>query len=395
MRGRVSFGELKRPSRIVHRLHAGGRVRLVIMESGARLRVLLAVIQAASSPGPRYRVLQYIPSFEAAGFDCTVWSMQTARSTARSVRSAELSPAVRLGHRALTWVQGGIFAARVARAARRFDRVLLYRIPVPSAAVPALERWRPRILSDFDDALDAAEGETRGVAARLRQRILRRGLFNLIRVSRVTITSNQRNADLVRAAGGRPAVVPTSIDTARVLFRDRRELAGPLPVVGWMGTPSTAPYLRAIEAPLVELKRRRPAIVRLVGAGANPFAGLDADIRPWRYDSEAADLHGFDIGLMPMPDTPWTRGKAALKALQYAASGAPTVASWTATNVELLGEDAGTVFCHTSGDWVAALDDLLGDNDARSSRGRRGRQLVDRCYSVAVNAPRLIDLIRE
>ncbi len=366
------------------------------MEGGgsARLRVLLAVIQGKSSPGPRYRVLQYIPSFEAAGFACTVWPLQGTRSTARSLNSARLRPATRLAHRAATWAQAGAFAARIIRAADRFDRILLYRIPVPSWAVPPLARRRSRIVCDFDDAMDAVEDDTKGLAGALRRRILRRSLLNSIAVSRVAVTSNQRNADVVRRAGGTPAIVPTSIDTARFGFRDRRTLAGPVPVIGWMGTPSTARYLAPIEGPLGDVSRRAGAIVRLVGAGANPFAALDVDVRPWTYESETADLEGFDVGLMPMPDTSWTRGKAALKALQYGASGAPTVASWTATNAEILREDAGTSFCRSPADWLAALECLVLDAEQRSAQGRRGRQLVERCYSVGVNAPRLIDLIR-
>ncbi len=189
-------------------------------------------------------------------------------------------------------------------------------------------------------------------------------------------------------------MVPTSVDTARVAFRDRRQLVGPIPVLGWMGTPSTAPYLSAIERPLADLSRRRPVVVRLVGAGANPFTSLPADMRPWQYESEVAELDGFDVGLMPMPDTNWTRGKAALKALQYGASGAPTVASWTPTNAEILRPDAGTTLCRSEGEWLATLDALSDDAGLRSEQGRRGRRLVESCYSVAVNAPRVIDVIR-
>jgi len=367
----------------------------MIESVSGRSRVLLATIQGPSSPGPRYRVLQYVPSFEAAGIDCTVWSLQSEASTARSLRSANSRPSSRLLHRAITWLQAGLFAVRVARAVERFDRVLLYRIPVPSWAVPALRTWRERILCDFDDALDAVETGANDVLGGVRERILRRGLLNAIAVSRIAITSNQRNADLVQAAGGTAAIVPTSIDTARVTFRDRRALGSAVPVVGWMGTPSTAPYLRLIETPLADLRASRQVVVRLVGAGANPFARLDTELRPWHYATEVEDLHAFDVGVMPMPDTRWTRGKAALKALQYGASGAPTVASWTPTNAEILGEDAGTILCRSEGEWTKALDELVGSDDVRSERGRRGRELVERCYSVAVNSSRLIALLRE
>lgn len=103
----------------------------------------------------------------------------------------------------------------------------------------------------------------------------------------------------------------------------------------------------------------------------------------------------IDIGLMPMPDTPWTRGKAATKALQYRACGAPTVASRTATNLAILGESEGTLFATTSDEWTASLLRLIDDAALRSTLGRQAHARVLERFSVESNAPRLIQLIRE
>jgi hypothetical protein len=170
--------------------------------------------------------------------------------------------------------------------------------------------------------------------------------------------------------------------------RDRAGAGSP-PVIGWIGTPSTARYLREIEEPLRRVAATRPVTVRVIGAGMSPFQHLPVELREWSLETEAADIGGFDIGLMPMPDTPWSSGKAALKALEYSASAAPTVASWTATNQAILGGNHGASLCRTADDWVSALARLIDDGSERGQRGCQARAWVAETYSVDRHAPRL------
>jgi glycosyltransferase involved in cell wall biosynthesis len=359
------------------------------------LHVLFAVVQSPPSPGPRYRVLQYLPFLESHGIRGTVIAMQGPRSTRRSMRSGSLGPLARLLHYGLTWVESQIFLVTVLGRLHQFDRVYFYRIPVSGWARRLLSRYRDRILVDFDDALDDAEGaDGRGLSG-LRKGILRRGLHNALGISAVTITSNRRNARLVAGQGHRVEVIPTSVDPERFTFRDRRDTFGPLPVLGWIGTPSTASYLRLIEGALHRIAAVRPVVIRLIGPGRNPFQALPADVVEWNLGTEAEEVRRFDIGLMPMPDTSWTRGKAAAKALLYGASGAPTAASWTPTNVEILGESEGAVFARSEDEWVVALNRLLDDPAMRSTMGQRGFARVAQHYSLSVSAARLLALIRD
>jgi hypothetical protein len=302
------------------RLERVGRV-------GEPLSVLFVTPQESISPGPRYRVYQYLPYYQSAGLRCTAVAAQGVESTRRSINRARSTSVKGLNQKTRTYLRLQWFLAGLLPRLRRFDRIYIYRVPIPGWIRPFLLRYRDRLLFDYDDALDQPEDE-RGDALRfLRRRLLQRGLRNAIDVSRTVVTSNERNADYVRRVGGRPAVIPTSVEVARFAYRDRAQFSGPRPVLGWIGTPSTAAYLPAIEAALGQVISRRPAVIRLIGAGANPFDGIDAEVRPWSLEEESHELGQFDVGLMPMPDTPWTRGKAALKALQYGASGAPTVGS--------------------------------------------------------------------
>jgi glycosyltransferase involved in cell wall biosynthesis len=163
--------------------------------------------------------------------------------------------------------------------------------------------------------------------------------------------------------------------------------------LGWIGTPSTSRYLPLLEEPLRAVAAKHDIDIRLVGAGDTPFQHLPVTLRPWSLATEAREIAAFDIGLMPMPDTAWTRGKAALKALQYGAAGIPTIASWTPTNEQILGVDEGTIYCRTGDEWRAALERLMGDDVLRAELGRRARRRVDASYSVSANLPKLIAVL--
>lgn len=305
--------------------------------------------------------------------------------------SGGISSWLRVWHWARIAIETHVGCARLLRRVRHHDRVLIYRVPLPGWAALALRPYHDRLVYDFDDALDAGEGTT--LIDRWRRRHLAATLRRAVLACAAVVTSNRRNADTVRSLGGVPVVIPTSLVLARYPVRSPH--APGTVVLGWMGTPSTARYLAEIEDALADVLAQRPGtVVRLVGSGGNPFQRLQPEVLPWSADTEVAHLLSFDIGLMPMPDTSWTRGKAALKALQYGAASAPTVASWTATNEEILAAGGGARLCRNHREWVEALLALIDDPAARTEMGRRARVHVHQHYSVEVNGARLAAVIR-
>ncbi|MGV3517097.1 hypothetical protein [Luteitalea sp.] len=342
-------------------------------------------------PGPRYRVLQFLPTFEAHGLSCDVMTVLSTATAVSSVTTGGRSPGRRLWHWTRTFMETHVGCLKVVWRLRHYDRVLLYRVAVPAWAAWLLRRRRADLVYDFDDALDASDGE--GWIGRIRHRILSRSLARAVTTCAAVSTSNARNAAVVAALGGHPVIVPTSVDLDRFL---PRAAGGSRVVLGWIGTPSTAQYLPVIEDALADVLAARPqATVRLIGSGGNPFTRLRPEVVAWNAATEAGELAGFDIGLMPMPDTSWTRGKAALKALQYGAAGSPTVASWTPTNEEILGSAGGVILCRTRDEWREALLMLIDDPTRRARMGEHGRAHVARGFSVQANGPLLAGLVRQ
>ena len=170
------------------------------------------------------------------------------------------------------------------------------------------------------------------------------------------------------AGAGRIVQLPSVVDTD-VYVPGGRARQGP-PVVGWIGSPTTAPYLRLVEDVLAGLVREGRVQVTLVGVepGRTRWAFACAE-RAWQAAREVADLQSFDIGIMPLPDEPWARGKCGFKLIQYMACGLPVVATPVGVNTDIVENGVNGFWASNTGEWVAALEKLKGDAALRRRLG--------------------------
>jgi len=189
-------------------------------------------------------------------------------------------------------------------------------------------------------------------------------------------------------------VLPTAVDTDRW----KPGVRGERPTIVWSGSSTGLPYLRGIEGAIAEVLRALPeARLRVVCDKPPDFKLVPAaqcDYIPWSPDTEVAAVQTATVGLMPMPDTPWTRGKCSLKLLTYLACGIPSVASPHGMNLDVIA-GGGAYGAKTNSEWVGLLLTLLRDHDLAHSAGKAGRaQVVDR-YSIVKLAPELSMALRQ
>ena len=163
--------------------------------------------------------------------------------------------------------------------------------------------------------------------------------------------------------------------------------------MGWIGSPSTAPYLQQLVVPLQQLARERPVRLLVVGGAAPSIAGVEVIEQPWSLEQEVLLIQQFDVGLMPLPDTPWTRGKCAYKLIQCMACGIPVVASRVGANVEAVPAECG-LLADSSGEWLAAFRRLASDAELRQRIGAAGRHWVEQRYSLRSAWPVLTGVIQ-
>ncbi len=245
-----------------------------------------------------------------------------------------------------------------------------------------------RVLFDLDDAV--------WLGANLRGRALvaPRKLRWLARRADWVIAGNEYLAEAMSRHSSRVVVVPSTVDPSVIEPRQHRD--GEALVLGWIGSPENAAYLEAV-LPLLSrvataLAPRR-LVLELVGGNVRPPRGVTVRATRWSLQAERDALTRMDVGLMPSPDNPWTRGKCGYKALLYQAAGIPVIADDVGVARQVV-RDGGFVV-RNEHEWMHALMTLLSDASQRGRLGAAGRRDVERDYSVATWSRRLAELLRE
>ncbi|MBO9624178.1 MAG: glycosyltransferase [Sphingomonas sp.] len=205
------------------------------------------------------------------------------------------------------------------------------------------------------------------------------------------ICGNQYLADHIAPHARSATVIPTTVDTD--LWRPR-EHANPRPIVGWIGSPSTWEYVEPLLPSIFQAVAKHDAIFRVIGGGARAKKHRWIDAQDWSADTEIAAVQGMDIGIMPLPDTNWARGKCGFKLIEYAACGLPVVASPVGVNPEIVTHGENGFLASKECEWTGALDTLLSDAALRSRMGGKGRSRVVERYSLRSQAPKVLEVIR-
>jgi glycosyltransferase involved in cell wall biosynthesis len=210
------------------------------------------------------------------------------------------------------------------------------------------------------------------------------------------VGGNEYLASRARAAGAPwVEVLPTVIDLNRYAVKPiAKTFADGLLRIVWIGSPSTARYLEVLREPLQALSLRVPFVLRVIGATVD-WPGVNVECVQWSQETEVASIAEGAIGVMPLQDSAWERGKCGYKLIQYMACGLPVVASPVGVNTEIV-EDGTNGFWAAKGiDWVAALERLLTNAALRTLMGREGRQRVEAKYCLQVTGPRLVELLKK
>jgi glycosyltransferase involved in cell wall biosynthesis len=214
-----------------------------------------------------------------------------------------------------------------------------------------------------------------------------------MRGAALVVVCNQYLADRAARTGARRIErVPTVVDLAR--YPVPAAPANETFTIGWIGTPWTARYLELVRPALREVCAGGRA--RFVAIGAGPLAWNDVpvEIVPWSEATEVNNLQRLDVGIMPLPDSPFERGKCGLKLIQYMACGRPVVASPVGVNRDIVRDGVNGFTATGEQDWVTALSRLRDEPALRKRMREVGRGIVEEQFSLEVTAPRLADLLR-
>ncbi len=265
---------------------------------------------------------------------------------------------------------------------RSYDAVLLQREMLSSLTTLEGLTGRPRIL-DVDDAIHLLR------VGKVAQKLA--GMVDRI------ICGNTWLADWYARWNANVVVMPTGVDTARYVPTLVAPVGGRC-VIGWIGTSANFGYLQSLESALAEVLRSCPSARLLVVSDRAPsLPSLDPatwTFSRWSEATEIADIQRMDIGIMPLRDSDWARGKCSFKMLQYMACGLPVVVSPVGMNAEVLAQGACGHAATSTSEWIDALTSLVSSEQQRATLGGAGRKIVEQSYSLAKLVPQFANHLR-
>ncbi|WP_348678607.1 glycosyltransferase family 4 protein [Alcanivorax profundi] len=338
-------------------------------------RVLVLPKYARKGASSRLRTFQYLPFLEDKGWSFTVKPLfdEAYLDSLYSGQGRSRSGLV-LAYLRRLLVLLGFWRYRVIWVEKEFFPY------IPAWAEVVLSWVGVRYVVDYDDAIfhnyDLAWNKWI-------RRLLGRKIDSVMRHAACVIAGNEYLAERARAAGAKQVVViPTVVDHRRY---DARQDTGQPFTVGWIGSPTTQKYVENLLPALQALAEQQAFRLLLVGATADITArlpGVDVDVQPWSEDTEASLIRKMDLGIMPLEDGPWEKGKCGYKLIQYMASGVPVVASPVGVNPSIVDEAGCGLLANQLDEWGEAFRKLISDVALRERLGHAGRAAVCKSFSI-------------
>lgn len=351
--------------------------------------LFLVPYPVGKSPSQRFRFEQYFDLLRNQGHHFDVQSFLDERgwsSIYSKGKSWEKFTALARG-----------FARRVITIfrARRYDAIFIHRELAP-VGPPLFEWLLPHrdvpVIYDFDDAIWMTDqSHERKWVSWIRWR--QKTAF-ICRIAYRVSCGNEYLASYARRHNPRVVVNPTTIDTQ---YHQRQlRSSGEGLTIGWTGSHSTLKYLDQVVPAIRSLEREFTNLRFLVIADRSPDLGLASmKFVRWTEEQEIEELSRVDVGIMPLPDDEWSKGKCGFKALQYMALGIPAVVSPVGVNTTIVQDGVNGFWSRTTNDWVATISKLLRDADLRERIGQAGQTTVRDHYSVSSNSSNFLSLFPE
>jgi len=353
------------------------------------LKILFIVPYPSEGASNRFRVEQYLPYLRQAG-----------------VRYL-LRPFLNAAFYRILFKKGGylkklilfIFLSmrRLYDVVRciNYDIVFIHRqaYPLGSFFERLFKVFGKKMIYDFDDALflpntsDSNKfiGALKGCAK----------IRKLIQMSDYVIAGNNFLSGYALKFNKNTAVISTPIDSDRYIPAEKGMVKDEV-IIGWMGSATTVKYLDILAGVFPQLFKKYPrARLIIVGGHWRRLTLPQIASRDWALRDEIADLQSFDIGIMPLCDDDWARGKCAFKAIEYMSVGIPVVASDVGMNKEVIRHGVNGFLANTDQEWISYLGSLISDGALRKKMGLAGRGIVEEEYSVKINAPKFMSIMRE
>ncbi|TRX20890.1 glycosyltransferase family 4 protein [Flavobacterium franklandianum] len=263
----------------------------------------------------------------------------------------------------------------------KFDKIIIEKELFPyffSWFEKALHLLKVKYIVDYDDAIfhnyDLSTNKL--IAFCLKNKINK-----VMKYSGCVVVGNSYLAERAKVSGAKKIVLlPTVINTD--LYTAKKKYASSKVIIGWIGSPSTFKYIKNRTVLFSKILDTDNVELHIVGSTQDLGLGDKVKYLKWTEDTEVASISNFDIGIMPLENTPWELGKCAYKLIQYMGCGVPVVASAVGMNIDVIDEGVNGFLVHEEAQWLVRINQLIEDSTLRETLGKKGRIKAELEFSI-------------
>jgi glycosyltransferase involved in cell wall biosynthesis len=342
--------------------------------------LFIAAHRPDRAPGQRFRFEQYLDFLQQNGFDCELSYIISEEDDKVLYQKGRYWDKFRIHQRSIA------VRKKDALRANDFDIIFVFREALLTGNTrfeKLFQKSNAKIVFDFDDAIWKLDVSNANRLVGFLKRPEKTA--EIIALSDLVFAGNNYLADYARKYAKNVTVVPTTVDTSRfkpVLHHTNNETL----IIGWSGSITTIKHFESAIPALRELKKRHGSRIAFKVIGDAAYRNDELEIKgiPWSSETEVKELAEIDIGIMPLPDNEWTKGKCGLKGLTYMALGIPTIMSPVGVNAEIIQEGINGFLANATEEWIAKMEQLIASEDLRKNIGMQAIKTVEERYSVNV-----------
>lgn len=354
-------------------------------DNNTQMKILALTRYGDRGASSRIRTIQYIPYLKKAGFIIDLQSLldneyleyfyqNKARNYHTILRAyiQRLITLVKAPKYDLLWIEKEVFPM------------------LPAFAERYIAISKKPFVVDYDDSIFHNYDMNRNKAIKI---FLKNKIDIIMRLATLVVVGSDYLAErAVSSRAKRVELLPSVIDLNKYEYSDKfnRDVFK----IGWIGSPSSSHYLSLIREPLRKFCSKKNAVLVVIGDEGIEFPGVPIEKIRWEEEKESKYLREIDVGIMPLSDGHWEKGKCGYKLIQYMACGRPVVASPVGSNLSIVRNGYNGFWASSEDDWLRSFHRLLESIDLRRRMGFWGRKIVEEKYCLQVTAPKLIEIFR-
>lgn len=338
--------------------------------------------QAASS---RYRFYQYIPYLNAQSWEVTVKPL-LSNNYIKYLYDKTPLPVTEI-------IQGYFKRIIQLLSKKKIDLIWLQQelFPwIPSIFENILVRGNIKIVADYDDAFFHRYDQSKNLFVKS---LLKYKIDSVMKYADLILAGNDYLIERAKLNNENVKLFPTVVDIDK--FKNSNPIKDNYFTIGWIGSPSTTKYLHIIEDALIEVSRDKDIRVSLIGANNIKISGVSINHINWDENTEVEEISKFDVGIMPLPDNPWERGKCGFKLIQYLSCNIPVIGSSVGVNREIIINGVNGFQANSKEEWIKYFRILKDKKELKIKMGENGRRFVEEKYSLQKNSDKIVSYFGE